>query len=293
MRQLHRVTRERLENQLQHAQAASRETQPCVDVLRPANEHPREIDTRLKTAIASERPNLEVLSPATQQASDFQGRFAQIVRSHDTLAAQLKQAVQALESAEQNFAAAATTAEQHLANQEAELAAAKVEAATLRESLERQIADANARVANAEAAAERLARRETELAEAHQNLERRFSVAALLLQEQDADLEATTERLTKREAELAEATETRLSLEKQLAEAKGALGEAVLRSADDRSTAIQQAAQRQSEFEAVLKEEAAKYDTLAHDLLATRQKLAHADSMLQQAEVRHAVAMTT
>ena len=120
-----------------------------------------------------------------------------------------------------------------------------------------------------------------------------FLLPSILLQEQDADLEATTKRLTRREAELAEATETRLSLERQLAEAESALGEAVRRSADDRSTAIQQAAQRQSEFEAVLREEVAKYDTLAQDLLATRQELAHADTMLQEAEARHALAMTT
>ena len=106
-------------------------------------------------------------------------------------------------------------------------------------------------------------------------------------------LKRRPERLTRREAELAEATETRLSLERQLAEAESALGEAVRRSADDRSTAIQQAAQRQSEFDAVLREEVAKYDTLAQDLLATRQELAHADTMLQKAEARHALAMTT
>ena len=104
---------------------------------------------------------------------------------------------------------------------------------------------------------------------------------------------ATTQRLAGREAELAKATETRLSLETQLAAAESALGEAVRRSADDRSTAIEQAAQRQSEFEALLGEEVAKYDTLARDLLATRHELAHADTRLQEAEARHALALTT
>jgi len=115
-------------------------------------------------------------------------------------------------------------------------------------------------------AAERLARREVELSEAveaQQNLQRRFSAAVVLLQHQDADLEATTKRLTRREAELAEATETRLSLERQLAEAKSALGEV------------------------------AKYDALNADLSATRQELARTDTMLREAEARHALAMTT
>src|SRR5262245_20113572 len=142
------------------------------------------------------------------------------------------------------------------------------------------------READAEAA-ERLTEREAELAEAvqaQQNLQRRFSAAVILLQHQDADLEATTKRLTRREAELAEATETRLSLERQLAEAKSALGEAVRRSAEDRSTAIQQAAQSQSASDALLKEEVAKSDALAADLSATRQELARADTMLREAE---------
>src|SRR5262249_10357938 len=157
-------------------------------------------------------------------------------------------------------------------------------------------ANAYVRAADAEAAAERLTRREAELAEAveaHQNLQRRFSAAVILLQEQDANLEATTKRLTKREAELAEGTEKRLALESQLAEAERALGEVVRRSADDRSTAIQQVAQRQFEFEALLREEVAKYDTLAEDFRATRQELAHADTTRQEAEARHALAMTT
>ena len=101
---------------------------------------------------------------AAQQASDFEGCLAQVVRSHDTLVAQLNQAVQALDRAKQNFAAAATTAAQHLVQQEAELAAAKAEAASLRESLERQLANANDRAAETYGAAERLTRRETELA---------------------------------------------------------------------------------------------------------------------------------
>src|SRR5262249_55188839 len=113
------------------------------------------------------------------------------------------------------------------------------------------------------------------------------------LQEQDAHLEATATRLTKQEAELAAATETRLSVERQLAEAERALGEAVRRVADDRSTAIEQAAQRQSAFDALLREEVAKSDTLAGDLLATRDELAHADTMLHEAKARHALAMTT
>ena len=119
-----------------------------------ANEHLREVDTRLQVTVANERQSGEVLSHtlanadvavqraeelrssaaasnemAAQQTHDFNGRFGQVVRTHYTLAAQLNQAVQALEGAEQNCAAAATTAAQHLAQQEAELAAAKAEAA--------------------------------------------------------------------------------------------------------------------------------------------------------------------
>ena len=249
-----------------------------------ANEHLRDTDTRSQASIASE------------PASDFQGRVAQVVRAHDTLTAQLNQAAQALERAQQNYAAAATRAAQHLTQQETELAAAKAEAATLRESLERQLANATARAADADAAAERLARREAEVAEAvegHQKLERRFSAAIVLLQEQDGALDAAKQRLTRREAELAEATEARLSLEKQVAAAESALGEAVRRAADDRSTAIEQATRRQSEFEALLREEVAKYDTLTRDLIATRQELAHANTMLQEAEARHASAIAT
>ncbi len=182
--------------------------------------------------------------------------------------------------------------------EEAELAAAKAEAATLRQSLARHLADANDRAADAEAAAERLMQRATEVVkvvEAHQNLEREFHAALVLLQEQDADHAATTQRLAVREAELAKASETRLSLERQLAEAESALGEAVRRSADDRSNATQQAAQRQSEFEAILREEVAKHDTLAQDLLATRfRQLAHVDTtFFHDAEARHALTMTT
>src|SRR5262249_56061153 len=85
--------------------------------------------------------------------------------------------------------------------------------ATLREAIERQLATVYVRAADAEAAAERLTRREAELAnavEANQILERRFSAAVLLLQEQDADREASAKRLTQRVAELAEATHKRL-----------------------------------------------------------------------------------
>src|SRR5262245_57638085 len=240
MRQLHGVTRQRLENQLQGAQAASRESQPRLDALRAANEQLRETDPCLQAVIADECPSVEVLSQSfpnaddavqraeqlrpsaadssdetAQQGCGFKSRLGEVVSSHDALAAHLNQAVQALQRAEQNCAAAATTAAQHLAQQDAEFAAAKAEADTLRESLERQ-----------------------------------------------------------------------------LAEAESALGEAVRRSADDRSAAIQLAAQRKSEFEAVLSEEVAKYDTLAQDLLATRNELAHADARLQEAETRHALALT-
>ena len=280
------------------------------------NEYPLEIAT-----IVSDRPSGEVLShtsangdvavqraeelgssapassdKAAQQASDFQGRLGQVVRTHHTLAAQLNQAMQALDRAEQNSAAAATTSAQHFAQQHAALAAAKAEAATLRESLEWQLATVYVRAVDAEAAAERLSRREAELAEAvesNQILQRRFSDAVILLQEQDADREATTKRITQREAELAEATQKRLSLESELVEAQRALGEAVRRSVDDRSTAIQEAAHRQSKFDALLREEVAKYDTLAKDLLATREALVHADTMFQEAEARHALATTT
>jgi hypothetical protein len=263
MRQLDGVPGQRLEDEARDAQAASPETPRHLDALSAANERLPEIDTRSQATTANE------------EASDLQDCLAQVVRSRNILVEQLNQAVQALDRAEQNRAAAATTAAHHRAQQEAELAAAKAEAATVRESLERQLANAYDRAADANAAAERLARREAELAkdaEAHQNLQRRFSAAFTLLQEQDADLEATTKRLTKREAELAEATETRLSLERQLAEAESALGESVRRAADDRATAIEQAAQRQSDFEAVLREEVAKY---------------------VEAEARHASAMTT
>lgn len=187
----------------------------------------------------------------------------------------------------------ADVAAQPLPRQEAELAEA--EAAALRKSLEPQLANVSDRTAETKAAAERLRRRETELAEAveaRHNLERRFSAALTLLQSQDADIEAKTERLTRREKELAEATETRLALERRLAEAESARHEAVRRSADDRSTATQQAAQRQSEFESVLRDEAARYETLRQDLLATRQKLAHANTTLQEGVDRHASAMT-
>jgi chromosome segregation ATPase len=280
------------------------------------NEHLREVAT-----IVSDRPSGDVLShtsatadvavqraeelgsssaasrdTAPQQAADFQGRLGQVVRTHHTLAAQLNQAMQALDRADQNCATAATTSAQHFAQQQAALAAAKAEAATLRESLERQLATVYVRAADSEAAAERLSRREVELAEAleaQQNLQRRFSAAIILLQEQDADREATNKRLTQREAELAEATEKRLSVESQLVEAQRALGEAVRRSVDDRSTAIQEAAQRQSRFDALLREEVSKYDGLAKDLMSTRQELAQAETMLREAEGRHAVAMTT
>src|SRR5262245_29142984 len=56
------------------------------------------------------------------------------------------------------------------------------------------LANAYDRAADPEAAIEGLTRRETELVEAvqaHQNLQRRFSAAVILLQQQDADLEAT------------------------------------------------------------------------------------------------------
>jgi trimeric autotransporter adhesin len=280
------------------------------------NEHLREVAT-----IVSDRPGAEVLNhpsanpdaavqraeelgssagassdKAAQQDTDFQGRLGQVVRNHHTLASQLNQAMQALDRADQNCATAATTSAQHFAQQQAALAAAKAEAATLRESLERQLATVYVRAADAEAAAERLTRREAELAEAletQQNLQRRFSAAVILLQEQDADREATAKQLKQREEELAEATEKRLSLENQLVEAQRALGEAVRRSVDDRSMAIQEAAQRQSKFDALLREEVAKSDTLAKDLLVARQELERADATFQEAEARHALAMTT
>ena len=266
------VTPQQSERRVHDAQAASQETLAPVEALYAANEDLREDD------------------------SDFQSRLAQVLRSRDAVVAQLNQAVQVLDRAEQNRAAAATTAAQHLAQQEAALALAQAEAATLRESLERQLANAHDRAVEAAAATERLTRREKALAvavEAHQNLERRFSAALTLLQDQDAEIEAKTAKLTRRETELAEATETRLSLERRLSEAESALHEAVRRSADDRSAAIQQAAQRQSEFETILRDKVARYDTLAEDLLATRQKLAHAETMLEEAESRHALAMTT
>jgi len=99
-----------------------------------------------------------VESPETapQQVADFQGPLGQVVRTHHSLAAQLNQAMQALDRADQNCATAATTSAQHFAQQQAALAAAKAEAATLRESLERQLATVYVRAADAEAAAERL-----------------------------------------------------------------------------------------------------------------------------------------
>jgi len=235
MRQQDGVTPQRLENRVQDTEAATRETQRRLDALRAANEHLRDIETRLQATVVNKRPNGEVPSQTTAdagvavpQVSDFQDSLAQVVRSRDTLVAQLNQVVQALDRAEQDRAADATAAAQRLAQQEAELAAAKAEAATLSESLKRQLANAYDREADAKEAAERLTRRETEVAavvEAHQSLERRFSAALTLLQGQDADLEATNKRLTTRDAELAEATETRLSLERQLAGAESALGE--------------------------------------------------------------------
>ena len=106
-----------------------------------ANEHLREIDTRLPATTANE-PGGEVLSHtlakadvglqraeelrssaaasnemAAQPTLDFNGRFGHVVRTHYTLASQLNQAVQALEGAEQNCAAAATSAAQYLAQQ--------------------------------------------------------------------------------------------------------------------------------------------------------------------------------
>lgn len=268
--------------------AGDRSEGPLSDALADADVIARRAEESRSLAAAPDETT-------ARQPSDFQG-LEQVVRTHHTLAAQLNQAVQALDRAEQNCAAAATTSAQHFTQQQAELATAKAEAATLRESLERQLATIYVRAADAEAAAERLTRREAELAaavEAHQHLQRRFSAAIVLLQEQDADLEATTKRLTMREAELAQVTDTRLSLEAKLAEAESALDQVVLRSADDRSAAIQQAAQRESEFDALLRAEVAKYDTLTGDLLATRQQLAHAQTMLQEAEARHAAAMMT
>jgi len=280
------------------------------------NEQLREVAT-----IVGDRPGAEALNPPSADADtaaprveelrstappssetaaapvpDFQGPLGQVVRTHHNLAEQLNQAMQALDKADQNCATAATTSAQHFVQQQAALAAAKAEAATLREALQRQLATVYVRAADAEAAAERLTRREAELAnavEANQILERRFSAAVVLLQEQDADREASAKRLTQRETELADATEKRLSLETQLVEAQRALGEAVRRSVDDRSTAIQEAAQRQSKFDALLREEVSKYDALAKDLMATRQELARVETMLRDAEGRHAVAMTT
>src|SRR5262245_12479735 len=267
-----------------------------------ANEHLREVAT-----LTNERPG-EVLNltsanadvaqrdATAQQASDLKGRLAQVGRAHHPIASQLNVAAQAPASTEPNSTAGATTSAQHFAQQQAELAAVKTEVATLRESLDRQLANAYVRAADAEAAAERLARREAELAEAveaHQKLQRRFSAVVVLLQEQDADLEAKTEQLTKREAEFAAATEKRLSVERQLAEVARTLDEAVRRSASDRSTAREQAAQRQSKFDLLLREEVAKSETLAGDLIATRQQLAHAHTMFKEADARHALAMTT
>ena len=95
-----------------------------------ANEHLREIDTHLPATIANERPSGEVLSQTlaiadvavqraeelrssaaasnemtAQQTIDFNGRFGQVVRTHYTIAAQLNQAVQALEGAGQELRA--------------------------------------------------------------------------------------------------------------------------------------------------------------------------------------------
>jgi len=100
MRQPDGVTRERLESQ-------------GLDALRTANEDLREIGTRAQATIANERPSEEVLTRT------LAGCLTQVVRSRDTFVAQMNEAV-----------AAATTAGQHLAQREAELAAAKAEAAT-------------------------------------------------------------------------------------------------------------------------------------------------------------------
>ncbi|HEX7138316.1 MAG TPA: hypothetical protein VF219_10730, partial [Vicinamibacterales bacterium] len=129
-------------------------------------------------------------------------------------------------------------------------------------------------------------------AQTRQKLDGRLAAALTLLQQQDADVETAVERLRTRETELAEATAARRVVEERRAELEQTLHDLVLRTARDKFAAMQQTAQRQSDFETALAEHVARHDALDRDLAAAREELAQADTLLLEAEAQHASAMT-
>ena len=258
-------------------------------------------------------PRAEQLPPAAaassdetaQQACDFKSRLGEVISSHDTLAAHLKQAVQALERAEQNCGAAAITAAQHLAQQDAEFAAAKAKAATLRESLERQLADAESALGEAvrrsaddrsaaiQLAAQRKAEFEAVLSEevakydtlARDLLATRNEVARTDTRLQEVEtrhaVAMTTaaaqrhEQEARHEARIAEAAAAREAVSRQLQEVTAALDGARQAHLADATAAADRLAQQ----EATLRE-----GTAARQMLEGQ--LADAHTALQTAEQR-------
>jgi chromosome segregation ATPase len=150
-------------------------------------------------------------------------------------------------------------------------------ARVVRESLQREQNDG--RLQTLAADNERL--RETEA-----RLQARLADVLRLLQTRDGDVEAATARTRALESELADAVDARRALEEQRAELQNTFEALVHRSARERIEAAQQAAERQSEFEAALADASARYDALDRDLASARAELGRQIAEREQDLVR-------